>query len=136
MTTTAVAIPRTLVALAVGVLSFLLLSLLRIRIQVAAAPQPAVGLTFTLFMYFLPGFVTGLLTPRASLIPGVVLGLLTVGVVWFEVPVRVSLLSWGDLATASASFSAIGMLTCGAGCAAAGYVRNRRMTSNQRLERP
>jgi hypothetical protein len=136
VTTSAVAISRTLVALAVGVLSFLILSLLRIRLQFAASPQPAVGLTLTLLMYFLPGFVTGLLTPRASVIPGVVLGLVTVGVVWFEVPLRPSLLSWGDLATAIVAFSALGIVTCGAGCAAAGYLRHRRMTSNQRLERP
>jgi hypothetical protein len=136
VTTNAVGIPRTLIALAVGVLCFLLLSLLRIRVQFAAAPQPAVGLILTLLMYFLPGFVTGLLIPRASVIPGVVLGLLTVGVVWFEVPLRPSLSSWSDLATALVAFSALGIVTCGAGCAAAGYLRHRRMTSNQRLERP
>lgn len=125
--TSAAAIPRTLVALGVGLLTFVVLSSLRIRVQYVAPQPPAVALLLSLLMYLVSGFVTGLFLPRGHLPAGAVLGLLTVTVVWFEAPLRAGALTVADLATALAAFAACGVLICGAGCAAAGFLRTRRV---------
>jgi hypothetical protein len=123
---TAVAIPRTLVALGVGLLTFVVLSSLRIRVQYLAPQPPAVGLLLTLLVYLVSGFATGVLLTRAYLLTGSVLGLFTVTVVWFEVPLRSGRLALADLATALVAFALFGVIACTAGCAAAGFVRARR----------
>jgi hypothetical protein len=122
----AAAIPRTLVALGVGLLTFVVLSSLRVRVQYVAPQPPAVALLLSLLMYLVPGFVTGLFLTRGYLPAGAVLGLLTVTVVWFEAPLRAGALSLADLATALAAFAALGVIACSAGCAAAGFLRARR----------
>jgi hypothetical protein len=124
--TTAAALPRTLVALGVGLLTFVVLSSLRIRVQYVAPQPPAIALLLSLLMYLVPGFVTGLFLTRGHLTAGAVLGLLTVTVVWFQAPLRAGALTLADLAAALAAFAALGVLTCTAGCAAAGFLRARR----------
>jgi hypothetical protein len=128
---TAAAIPRTLVALGVGLLTFVILSSLRIRVQSLAPQPPAVALVLTLLVYLASGFVTGLFLTRAHGLAGGVLGLLTLGVVWFEVPLRSGGLALADLAAALLAFAALGVMTCAAGSAAAGFMRaqRRRATS-------
>lgn len=126
VSTAAVAIPRTLVALGVGVLTFLVLSSLRIRVQSLAAQPPAVALGLTLLMYLVSGFATGLFLRRAYLLAGSVLGLLTVAVVRLQLPLRSGPLAVADLAAALLAFAVLGVIACAAGCAAAGFVRARR----------
>jgi len=119
-------IARTLVALGVGLLTFVVLSSLRIRVQYLAPQPPAVGLVLSLLTYLVSGFATGMLLTRGHLPAGSVLGLFTVGVVWLEVPLRPGQLAPADLATALCAFAALGVVACAAGCAAAGFVRARR----------
>jgi hypothetical protein len=123
---TAAAIPRALVALGVGLLTFVVLSSLRIRVQSLAPQPPAIALVLALLMYLASGFVTGLFLTRAHGLAGGVLGLLTVAVVWFEIPLRAGGLTPADLAAALLAFAASGMITCAAGSAAAGFVRAHR----------
>jgi hypothetical protein len=124
--TPAAALPRTLVALGVGLLTFVVLSSLRIRVQYFAPQPPAVGVLLTLLMYLLSGFATGLFLTRAYLLAGSVLGLFTVAVVWFELPLRSGQLNIADLAAALLAFAALGIATCAAGCVSAGFLRARR----------
>jgi hypothetical protein len=121
-----VALPRTLVALGVGLLTFGVLSSLRLRVQYVAPQPPAVELVLTLLLYLASGFTTGLFLRRAYVTSGSVLGLLTVAVVWFEVPLRRGGLARADLGAALLAFAALGIATCAAGSAAAGFLRARR----------
>jgi hypothetical protein len=119
-------IPRTLVALGVGVLTFVVLSSLRIRVQTLAPQPPAVAVALTLLMYVVSGFVTGLFLTRRHALLGSVLGLLTVAVVWLEAPLGSGRLALADLAAALLAFAALGVVACTAGCMAAGFLRAHR----------
>lgn len=121
----AAALARTLVALGVGLVTFAVLSSLRLRVQTLAPVPPAVSLGLTLLTYLGSGFATGLFLTRAYVLAGGVLGLLTVAVVCVEVPLRRGALNLADLAAALLAFAALGVATCAAGCAAAGFVRAR-----------
>ena len=123
----AAALPRTLVALGVGLLTFVVLSSLRIRVQTLAPQPPAVAVTLTLLMYLLSGFATGLFLTRAHALLGSVLGLLTVGVVWLEAPLNSGGLALADRAAALLAFAGLGVVTCAAGCVTAGFLRARRV---------
>jgi len=116
-------IPRTLVALGVGLLLFVVLSSLRIRWQYLAPQSAAVEAALTLLMYLVSGFATGLFLTRARMLTGSALGLLTVAVVWLELPLRTGELRVTDMAVALLAFAALGTVACAAGCAAAGFVR-------------
>ncbi len=122
----AVAVPRTLVALGAGLLTFAVLSSLRLRVQYLAPQPPAVALLTTLLAYFGAGFTTGLFLLRGYVLTGGALGLLTVGVVWLELPLRERPLALADLLTALFAFAALGVMTCATGCAAAGRMRAHR----------
>ncbi len=85
-------------AFGVGLILFLALSLVRIRLQYAFHPTAPVGLLFTLLMYLIPSASVGLLTPQFRFVDGAVFGLLTAVVVWFEVSTQLALLAWTDVA--------------------------------------
>jgi hypothetical protein len=125
----AATLPRTLVALGVGLLTFVVLSSLRIRVQTLTPQPPAVAVTLTLLMYLGSGFATGLLLLRAQALFGSVLGVLTVAVVWLEAPLGAARLGLADRAAALLAFAALGALTCAAGSVAAGFLRARRARS-------
>jgi hypothetical protein len=116
----------TLKALAIALALFAVLSYLRVRVQTAFALPPAVGLTLSFLMYFIPGWVLGLLVGRAPARAGALLGLLTVAVVWLEVPLQLGALAFSDVVIALLAFAGLGVLGCTAGSAAAAYGRNRR----------
>ena len=129
----AIALRRMALALLAGLVAFAFLSYLRIQIQYATAPPLAVGLILTAVMYLLPGCLVGFLVPRSPLITGALLGLLTVSVVWLEVPLRPAVLPWGEIAKALTAFSALGIIVCAAGSGAVAYLRAHRPDANQRL---
>lgn len=131
----AITLRRIALALFAGLVAFAFLSYLRIQIQYAAAPPPAVGVILTVLMYLLPGCLVGFLVPRSPLIPGALLGLLTVGVVWLEVPLRPGVMPWGEIAKALTAFSALGIIVCAGGSSAAAYLRAHRLGVNQRPQR-
>ena len=129
----ATALRRMALSLLAGLVAFAFLSYLRIQIQYAAAPPLAVSLILTALMYLLPGGLVGFLVPRSPLISGALLGLLTVGVVWLEVPLRPAVMPWGEIAKALTAFSALGIIVCAGGSSAAAYLRAHRLDANQRL---
>jgi|SRR5580693_876016 hypothetical protein len=132
----AITLRRVALALCAGLVAFALLSYLRIQIQYAVAPPPVVGVILTVLMYLLPGCLVGFLVPRSPLFPGALLGLLTVGVVWLEVPLRPGVVPWGEIAKALAAFSALGIIVCAGGSGAAAYLHAHRLGVNQRLQQP
>jgi hypothetical protein len=118
--------PRTLVALGVGLLTFVVLSSLRIRVQILAPQPAAAAVTLTLLGYLVSGFATGLFLRRAHARLGALLGLLTVAVVWLEAPPGSERLHMADRVAAFLAFAALGVVACSAGCWAAGLLRARR----------
>ena len=122
---------RSLLALALGLAAFVGLSLLRIRIQYAFHPAAVLGALLTVLMYVLPGALVALLVPQFRLLHGTVLGLLTVFVVWLEVPLRSARLSWLDVAQFIVLASLFGAVVSLAGSGAAQWAIQR-MTSNNR----
>jgi hypothetical protein len=126
---------RSLIALAVGLLAFAGLSLLRIRIQHAYYPSAVLGLTLTVLMYVIPGAIVGVLVPQLRLLHGAVLGLLTVLVVWFEVPPWPAELPRVDVAQFIAVATLFGVAVCVAGSGAASWAIWR-VTSNNRWRGP
>jgi hypothetical protein len=133
MPLTAITLRRIALALLAGLLAFAFLSYLRIQIQYAAAPPPAVGLILTVLMYLLPGCLVGYLVPRSPVISGALLGLLTVAVVWLEVPLRPGVVPWGEIAKALTAFSALGIIVCAGGSGAAAYLRAHWLSANHHL---
>lgn len=85
---------RSLLALVAGLIAFVGLSVLRIRLQYAFYPASAVGFVLTVLMYLIPGAIVALVAAQFRLLHGAALGLLTALVVWFEVPLPPALLSW------------------------------------------
>lgn len=85
---------RSLVALVVGLIAFVGLSVLRIRLQSAFDPASTVGFVLTVLMYLIPGALVALVAAQFRLLHGAALGLLTAVVVWFEVPLSRTLPSW------------------------------------------
>ena len=126
---------RSLVTLGVGLILFLALSLVRIRLQYAFHPSAPVGLLLTLLMYVIPGASVGLLAPQFRFVDGVILGLLTAGVVWFEVPMQRALSSWRDVTQFVAFIVLIGVVVSVAGSLAAHWAVQR-VTSNNRWRGP
>jgi hypothetical protein len=113
---------RSLLALGVGLIAFAGLSILRIRMQYALLPPAALGFILTLLMYLVPGALVALLVPRFRLMHGAVLGLLTTFVVWFEVPLRPTLVSWSAIAQSLMLFAFLGVVVCLVGSAAATWM--------------
>jgi len=126
---------RSLLALALGLVAFVGLSLLRIQIQYAFHPAAVLGALLTVLMYVLPGALVALLVPQFRLLHGAVLGLLTVFVVWFEVPLRSAQLSCLDVAQFIVLASLFGAGVSLAGSGAAQWAIQR-MTSNNRWRVP
>jgi hypothetical protein len=110
----------------VRIVTFGGLSSLRVRVQFLAPQPPALGPVLTLVMDLASGLVTGLLLPRASLRAAGVLALLTVGVLGRELPRRAGGLAPADPAVALGALAVLGVVACGAGCAAAGILRAQR----------
>jgi len=126
---------RSLLALGVGVLAFLALSLVRIRLQYGLHPVAPLGFLFTLLMYLVPGAIVGLLVPQFRLVHGVLLGVITAVVVWFEVPLPHAALSWRDIAQLASLAVLFGVVVSVAGSVAAHWVIQR-VTSNNRWRGP
>ena len=126
---------RSLVALGVGLMLFLVLSIVRIRLEVAFYPVAPIGLALTLLMYLIPGAAVGILAPQVRFVDGVILGLLTAVVVWFEVPMQRASLPWTDVAQFAALIVLFGVVVSVAGSLAAHWAVQR-VTSNNRWRGP
>jgi hypothetical protein len=126
---------RSLLALALGLMAFVGLSLFRIHLQFTLQPVAALGLVLTVLMYLLPGAIVALLVSERRLMHGAVLGLLTVCVVWCEVPLRSVPVSWLDLVKFVVFMVLFGVVVSTAG-AGVGSWAIRRVTSNNRSRGP
>jgi hypothetical protein len=82
------AITRSLLAVVIGLIAFIGLSLLRIQLPQVIQASVFVRLLATLLMYLIPGALVGALAPRSRPLHAAVLGLLTVAVVWREIPLQ------------------------------------------------
>jgi uncharacterized membrane protein len=126
---------RSLLALAVGLITFAGLSILRIRIQYAWHPVAPIGFSLTVLMYLIPGVTVGLLASQFQLLHGVLLGLLAAAVVWFEVPLQRAAMSGTDAAQFLALIILFGAVVSAAGSVAAHWAVQR-VTSNNRWRGP
>jgi hypothetical protein len=126
---------RSLVALGIGLMLFLALSIVRIRLQYAFHPAAPVGFLLTLLMYLIPGATVGLLAPQVRFLDGVILGLLTAVVVWFEVRMQRASLPWTDVARFAGFIVLFGVVVSVAGSLAAHWAVQR-VTSNNRWRGP
>ena len=126
---------RSLLALGLGLAVFTGLSILRIHIQYTFHPSATLGLALTVLMYVIPGALVGLLVPQFRLLHGAVLGLLTIFVVWSEVPLPSPGLPWLDVAQFIVLAALFGIAFSLAGSGGAYWVV-RRVTSNNRWSGP
>ncbi len=122
---------RSLVALGIGLMLFLALSVVRIRLQYAFYPTAPVGLALTLLMYLIPSATVGLLAPQFRFVDGVILGLLTAVVVWIEVRTQFVSLPWTDITQFVVFIVLFGVVVSVAGSLAAHWAAQR-VTSNNR----
>ena len=126
---------RSLLALGIGLMTFLALSLVRIRFQYAFHPAAPLGFFLTVLMYLIPAVAVGVLATQLRLAHGVILGLLTAAVVWLEVPLPRASLSWADVAQFVALNALFGVVVSVAGSLAAHWAVQR-VTSNHRWRGP
>jgi hypothetical protein len=100
----------------------------------SSARRP-VGFLLTLLMYLIPGATVGLLAPQVRFLDGVILGLLTAVVVWFEVRMQRASLAWTDVAQFAGFIVVFGVVVSVAGSLAAHWALQR-VTSNNRWMGP
>jgi hypothetical protein len=124
-------------ALAVGLALFAVLSLLREAIQPHLGHDSILGGLLTVVTFALPGALVGALSPRHSLPFGVLLGVLVAVFATLEVG-HFSHIMWTARPTLRvfASFVGMGIILCELGALAGRAVALKWLPSNYRVERP
>src|ERR1700704_2687132 len=100
-------------ALALGLVLFALCSLLREAVQPYLGNAPYVGALLTVVIFVLPGALVGALSPRHSLLYGVILGVLAGAFVTMQVG-HFSHINWIARPTLQifGTFAGIGIILC------------------------